>query len=304
MNPIFPASQSRDERLAVLRDAIDTRRHSAEELDAEMCELFAHWASVPVLVRMDYDEQFARKVGRPVPPITVYDAGEKEFGPEPGDTRRVHSQRVVGPALTQGLLPDLLELIRIWKRCGLRLTPTQIDSLQHSHLTTVQEFLALGRWNQPVNITPNFRATKGGSDVDWKFTSDGIEVLLEVKFRRTDWRRGHAETVTYTLANLFADISKKFPAARKGLLRVAHVVLVQPADGALIAEGCAFAAQSGIDALIIESLNVGQVEVVGPCATQVRAMIGQQRTFLRPEIIPFAFARPSQRDAVPDGNSG
>ncbi len=51
---------------------------------------------------------------------------------------------------------------------------------------------------------------QGGSDVDWKFTSDGIEVLLEVKFRRTDWRRGHAETVTYTLANLFADISRNF----------------------------------------------------------------------------------------------
>jgi len=300
----FPASQTREERVALVRGAIDAKAHSAEELECEMCELFAHWGAVPVLARLTYDERFARQAGRPVPPITVYDAQEADFGAEPGPARRVHSQRVTGPALTQGLLPDLLEMIRIWKHCGIKLTPTLIDSLHHSHLTTIQEFLALGHWRQPENIEPNFRATAGAKDVDWKFTSGGIDVLLEVKFRRTDWRRGHPETVTFTLANLFSDIAEKFPLARKGLLRVAHVVLVQPADEELFAEAEKFATQPEIDALIVESLNVGSVEVVGSCAEQVRAMIGRGRTFRRPEVIPFAFARPSKREAGPQGSGG
>src|ERR1017187_3279516 len=136
MFPKFPASQTRDERVALVRGAIDAKAHSAEELEGDMCELFAHWGAVPVLARLTYDERFARQAGRPVPPITVYDAQEAEFGAEPGPPRRGHSQRVTGPALTHGLLPDLLEMIRIWKQYGIKLTPLLVESLHHSHLTT------------------------------------------------------------------------------------------------------------------------------------------------------------------------
>jgi hypothetical protein len=174
-----------------------------------------------------------------------------------------------------------------------------IRSLRDEHLTAVQEFLALGRWRRPASVVPHFQATNNGKDVDWKFETDGTTVLLEVKFRRTDWRRGHPETVKFNFANLFEEIDAKLPGSRPGLLRVAHVVLVQPPDRALLVAAKKFSQSPAVDAVIIESINVGEVEVLGREAERVRPEIGRAREFPRPDIIPIVFARPSIRPDAP-----
>jgi hypothetical protein len=124
-----------------------------------------------------------------------------------------------------------------------------------------------------------------------------MPVLLEVKFRRTDWRRGHPETVTFNLPRLFAEIGEKFPDANAGFLRVAHVVLIQPIDGGVYQAAQDFAASAMVDAVILQPLNEAggsQVAVLGKSADFVRAQIRESRTFHRPGVIPIIFRRPSK----------
>ena len=137
----------------------------------------------------------------------------------------------------------------------------------------------------------------GKKDVDWQFAAGAIPVLLEVKFRRTDWRRGHPETVTFNLPRLFAEIGEKFPDANAGFLRVAHVVLVQPIDGDVCQAAQDFAASAMVDAVILQPLNeVGgaQIVVLGKSADLVRAQVQESRTFHRPGVVPIIYRRPSR----------
>ena len=247
------------------------------------------------VVRQCYDERLSRQVGREIRPNIIYDANEHAFGADPCPPSRVHSQRVSWPTLSYGLLTDLIEVVRIKKRYGIQLTAELINSFRDDHLTTIQEFIALGHWRNPTKVVPNFRATDDGKDVDWKFEVDGVTVLLEVKFRRTDWRRGHPETLTFKFANLFEKIADKFPSVIENALRVAHVVVVQPPDHELLSEAERFSQGTVVDAVVVESINGGDPVVVGREAARVSTGLGRRREFPRPEVIPFVFARPSIR---------
>jgi hypothetical protein len=141
-SPKFPAGQTRAERVQLIRETIDPKEHSAEELESEISCLFAHWNSVPVLKREAFDENFSRKIGRHIRPFVVYDAGEHAFGAEPGQPARMHSQRISGPTISCGLLADLLETISIQKRCAISITPELITSFreERKHRTDLSVF--------------------------------------------------------------------------------------------------------------------------------------------------------------------
>jgi len=296
MIPQFPQGQDRDGRIQLIREVVN---QAAAELEAELTGLFQACEKPLVLTRLTYPPEWSKKAGQPIPPIVVYDAGEADFRAEPDDSGhiRMRSQMITAPMVSHGLLLDLLEMNHLRKNLGIAMTKGMATSFKNSHLTTIQEFLALGKWQTPAAIIPNHRATAGKKDVDWRFDVGATPVLLEVKFRRTDWRRGHPETEKFNSSYLFDSIEGKFPDASAGFLRVAHIILVQPIDREVLQAADDFTKSPMVDAVILDPLsesNGAGMIVIGRKADFVRTQIKDCRVFPKPNVVPIIFRRPSK----------
>lgn len=287
MIPNFNFSQTSAERTSLIKKVLTRSKLPAEQVEAEISTSFA---------KCGMDLRVA-EIGQNIQaePVGVYDAGEKDFSAIPGGGPVIGSQQVSGPGFSYGLLADLLEAHAICGRHGIAFEDFA-GEFKGSHLTCIQEVLALGAWPHATNVVRGFKATDGKKNVDWKFISKEKTVLLEVKFRRTDWRRNHPETVTYKTDNLFGDIAEKFPPASPEIWRIAHINVVQPVDDE-IAEACSrFLKCAPVDSVIVEPLNqAGAPVIFGENIDEVRAhMEGSLRTYMRPGKSPIIFRRPSK----------
>jgi hypothetical protein len=229
-------------------------------------------------------------------PITVYRVNESDFGGPATKQPNKHSSRVWGPCITEGLLEDLLETLRLWSHYHFALDSAWRTGFRNSHLTTIQEILALGCWPAAANPVPRHRTGNGSHDVDWRFMVADREVLMEVKFRRTDWRRGHPETETYNHDLLFAGIAEKFPQPTTQQVNVAHVVIIGEIDEIVRVAAQRFACDPSISAVVLDGLQNGGIEIFGREAAWVECQCRRSRTFRRPEVMPIYFARPVMRD--------
>jgi hypothetical protein len=253
----------------------------------------------PEAVEADLSREFA-KCGMKlriadVNAVGVYDAGEKAFRATHTDPSVPSPQHVSGPGFSEGLLADLLEAHAIMKRLGLSFEAFA-DEFRNNHLTCVQEILALGEWRYASNVVRDFKAGAGKKNVDWKFDSKGVTVLLEVKYRRTDWRRNHPETIVFNAAALFADIAGKFGPAAPNAWRVAHVTVVQPIDDTIAAECSAFLKTAPLDAIILEPLDQRTGPFIfGNCTDEIGPHLGADYIYVRPPVVAYAYRRPSMR---------
>jgi hypothetical protein len=291
--PTFRAQNTND-RQEIIRACLDPKEFSIEEVDGELARFFSNWGGTPCLDCVTYDAHIRRRQPG-IRPTVIYKIDEPKFGGDPRtDPQKMGSLQVWGPNITYGLLQDIFEVIHIWKAKSLRWTDEMRASFKNDHLTAVQEVLALGRWMRASNVIGNFKTTtKTGKDVDWRFDIGNTQVLLEVKFRRTDWRRGHPETKTFNTESLFEEIESKFPESGDDSLHVAHVTLIQPTDKDVISAAKEFSKSLRIHAVILESTNGGEITIVGRERNRVERELTNIRRFPRPAVAPIIFKRPS-----------
>jgi hypothetical protein len=289
MFPSFNFTQTPAQRIALIQKVNTFSNISAEQLESEISKSFANCGM----------ELRVAEIGRGIQQdlVGVYDAYEKDFSAMHNSGRdAVGPTLVTGPGFSYGLLADLLEAHAVCCRHGIGFEDFA-DEFKGSHLTCIQEILALGAWPHAINPQHGFRTSAGKKNVDWKFSTKGKTVLLEVKFRRTDWRRNHPETEIYKIENLFQEISEKFPDRASDVWRIAHIHIIQPVDNDVASACEKFLASSHLDALVVEPLNqIGAPIILGSIAEQVRAHLrGGSRCYMRPLSIPIVFRRPSTR---------
>jgi hypothetical protein len=80
------------------------------------------------------------------------------------------------------------------------------------HLATVEELLWLNAWSSPSEVRRAGRLTGASGDVDWALKSKGFPILLEAKFRPSDWPR-HTDNGTFVpmLGSFLGKAAHKFP---------------------------------------------------------------------------------------------
>lgn len=90
--PVFPVEQSKEERIALIREAVDAKRYSATELEAEVSALCAGLGQSLWLGRLSLEDNICRALAEPLRPIVCYTL-----------------RPATGQPFVYGLLADLLE---------------------------------------------------------------------------------------------------------------------------------------------------------------------------------------------------
>lgn len=297
MIPKFSDIQTPADRAALIAKVRTSSTESPHAIEAELGQTFEKCG---MKLRI-------AEIGPPLlaDPVGVYDAGDKDFTTTHTNPSISASQHVSGPGFSDGLLADLLEARAIAKRHGLSFEAFT-DEFRSSHLTCVQEILALGLWRYATNVVRGYKASAGSKkNVDWKFDSNGMTVLLEVKYRRTDWRRNNPETIVFNAATMFNDIAEKFGAPVPNTWRVAHVTLVQPIDETIARECESFLCGAPLDAIILEPLDQSRGPFIfGNYVGDIRPHLGGSYVYVRPSVVPFVYRRPSKKLPPVSGSPG
>lgn len=122
----------------------------------------------------------------------------------------------------------------------------------------LEEILWLGRWHTPENIEMAYKQNPDSpKDIDWRFTSCGQTINLEVKNRQRDWV-GVVDGPHFSrnFDSYFRDLAGKFGPQQNGELNIVGITTMSPPDRGL--QECTqrfLDAHPEIDAVIIWSIH-------------------------------------------------
>lgn len=266
--PDFPAQQTADERVALLREILDAKVHAVSHLESELSELCASWGQRLVIAPLPLGKAIAETLGRPYRKVFGY-----RLEPEPDQA----SSFVVG------LVADLLEANAILHR--LELTPGTKRALYSDHLNTIFRILALGGWAFKSAIAGN-RVDDCCGPTDWTLKIGEIEVQLSVEIFLErpggDWERQLLESGLRTIAG-------RFSPPGPNVSRVVHFILGHPPRSELVRKLVELAAIGTVDAIVLHPLSGNHFAIFGQHAPRLEPAVGCGRVFPRPPLAPIAF---------------
>jgi hypothetical protein len=235
------------DRVSLLSDEMAHARAEAILDEIARLEFELHLLAWPSLNESHYP---AYKISDP-----RYDLNSFEFGAK-------DAFAVNGPGISHG---DLLKLGRAFemKQKFLPVTwPKELRDhlLDHqSHLDTVEELCWLDRWHNVQNVTTANINPNTGKDTDWKLTTCGIPLGIDVKNRRKEWTGildGTHKSRNYD--SWFDDFIGKFYRSAENALNLACISTFLTADDDLKQQAETFLATNReIDGIVVYSSHAG-----------------------------------------------
>ncbi len=210
--------------------------------------------------------------------VPAYKLEGTDYGPE-----KLHGSnqtfKASGPMLDGGHLLRLARACKIGRAFLKADWPVRFAKRLRNatdHPTVIEEILWLGRWHIPINVKPGVKLVPGSEkDVDWGFDCCGLQINLEAKFRRRDWRaRADGPSFSRDFDSYFDDALGKFAPTKPGELNLLGITtFAQPDRGLRECTERFLKAHPEVDGVIYWSLHAPNGTSVEVHSIHDRALI-------------------------------
>lgn len=210
--------------------------------------------------------------------------------------------QAVGYGLNWGDCVTLSQVValarRLWGWHWVRRFRDRMSSLGN-HLAVVEELWWLARWESPGDIRQEEYPFPGCiRRVDWQFTTRGVAINLEVKYRAYDWLRWvDATRYARLLASYFDTVPAKFPCRVPGQVNLVAMTLLGALGPELTAKAQAFLdAHPALDGFLFWSIARRDLPgcecVLRHDAEFIRALLRvpeEENRWRNPFLVPVGF---------------